>query len=126
MTLTKSFVSKTGNKYGISLIKGDIAQVPAEALITAINSGGMWFGGIDGVIQRLAGQAYHNQAAKRSPLSNLDTIVATQKGSHRGLFADVVFVVDDLKSPLSVVIKTALQAAEIGRASCRERVYVLV
>ena len=109
--MTKTFTSKTGNKYSFSLTKGDIAQVPAEALITAINSGGMWFGGIDGVIMRLAGQTYHNQAAAKSPLKHLDTIIARQKAPHRGLFADVVFIVDDLKTPLSTVVKTALQAA---------------
>lgn len=40
------------SKIVVSVVSGDVARVKADALITAINSGGMWFGGIDGVINR--------------------------------------------------------------------------
>jgi O-acetyl-ADP-ribose deacetylase (regulator of RNase III) len=39
----------------LSVISGDIAQVKSDAIITAINSGGAWFGGIDRVINNVAG-----------------------------------------------------------------------
>lgn len=94
----------------INITEGDITQMPADALITAINSGGSWFGGIDGAIQRVAGNMYHSQAAQAAPLRDLQTIVV--KGtSHKGKFRDVIFVVDDLESPLNEVVYAGLGAA---------------
>jgi O-acetyl-ADP-ribose deacetylase (regulator of RNase III) len=93
------------------VIEGDIAAVPADAMITAINSEGMWFGGIDGVIQRHAGNMFHNQATAAMPLHHLDTVVARKRGNHTAKFGDVVFVIDDLKSPLNKVVTAALKAA---------------
>ena len=95
----------------IYTIEGDITQIPADAIITAINSQGLWFGGIDNAIQRVAGVMYHNQAARASPLENLQTIVAHGTEKHRGKFKDVVFVVDDLISQLNEVIYTGLESA---------------
>ncbi|MEK6908731.1 MAG: hypothetical protein AABX23_01625 [Nanoarchaeota archaeon] len=105
-------VKKIG-KTGLYVVDGDITKIPADALITAINSGGMWFGGIDGAIQRVAGDHYHSQASKAMPLQNLQTIIA--KGGARPDrkigFRDVVFVVDDLRSPLDEVVYAGLEAA---------------
>ena len=89
---------------------GDIAKVPSEALITAINSGGMWFGGIDGVIQKCAGNMFHDQAAAVE-LEHGKTVVAKSKRNHEGAFKDVVFVVDDLAGPLSEIVFNGLNAA---------------
>jgi O-acetyl-ADP-ribose deacetylase (regulator of RNase III) len=94
----------------VEILGGDIRPVEADALITAINSGKMWFGGIDGAIQSVAGNMFHEQAA-REQLSNLKTVVA-RGGKHRGGFKNVVFVVDDLKSPLRLVIMAGLAAAD--------------
>ena len=96
----------------INLVEGDIAAIKVEALVTAINSGGMWFGGIDGVIQRVAGQMYHRQAAAALPLDHAKTVVAKGQGAHHARFDDVVFVIDDLKGPLSTVITAALTTAD--------------
>lgn len=96
----------------VNVVSGDIAQVEADALITAINSSGMWFGGIDGVIQRAAGDLFHRQAAA-GELVDGNAIVARGNGkAHRGKFAHVVFVVDDLKQQLRNVILAGLRAAE--------------
>lgn len=95
----------------VSVILGDIGKVPADALITAINSGGMWFGGIDRVITNNAGDMFHTQAGAKLPLSQNDTVVAMQTGQHQGQFKHVVFVVDDLQTPLREVVKSALDAA---------------
>jgi len=95
----------------IKIVEGDITRVKAEALITAINSGGLWFGGIDGAIQRAAGNTYHSQVAAQD-LSDLMTVVAkgTSEG-HQGEFDNVVFVVDDLQSSLNQVVFKGLEAA---------------
>jgi len=91
--------------------EGDITKVSADALITAINSGGMWFGGIDGAIQRCAGPMFHNQAASAS-LSDGVTVFAQATQQHSGAFRAVLFVVDDLRRPLSQIVEIALKAAD--------------
>ncbi len=101
---------KIGNTR-VQVIQGDIRTVEADALITAINSGKMWFGGIDGAIQSVAGGHFHAQAAVEE-LSDLKTVVALGGGSSRAAFNHVVFVVDDLQSPLRKVVIAGLEAAE--------------
>ena len=106
----------------ISVIAGDIAQVEADALITAINPGGSWWGGIDGVIQRAAGGYFHAQAAASRPLTDGKAIVATGPGgtlleaaqgiTNKGKFKNVVFVVDALELPLIEIVLNALTAAD--------------
>lgn len=96
----------------IQVLEGDIAQVPVDALITAINSEFMWFGGIDSVIGRCAGQQFHNQAAdalRLNPTTNV--VVATQQYQHAGQFQNVVFTIDDINKPLEDVIRRSLDAA---------------
>ena len=96
-----------------SVVLGDIARIPADAIVTAINSGGMWFGGIDGVIQRNAGDQFHAQAQAEMPLSDGRVIIARGNGSgNRAQFKNVVFVVDDLRLPLREVIFRGLKAAD--------------
>lgn len=96
----------------VQVISGDLTQTPADALITAVNPGGLWFGGIDGAIKRVAGELFHNQARRALPLSQGATVVARSNGqAHRGRFRDVVFVIDGLEGPLSKVIFNGLVAA---------------
>lgn len=109
--ITKTFSTSTGKRNTLTLLQGDIATVPAQAMITAINSGGMWFGGIDGVIQSNAGNQFHNQAMAAMPLHHLNTVVARKQKPHRAMFQDVIFVVDDLQTPLKDVIYRGLEAA---------------
>lgn len=94
----------------LSVISGDIAQVKSDAIITAINSGGAWFGGIDRVINNVAGNQFHKQAAAKMPLKDGQVIVANNV-SHRGEFSNVVFVVDELNLPLHEIIYKGLKAA---------------
>lgn len=103
----------------VQYVKGDISKISADALITAINSGGMWFGGIDGVIQRCAGDLFHAQAEMAMPLKHGQTLVARSNGRpHKGLFANVIFVVDDLKGKLRDIIFRGLKtAADAGFAT---------
>jgi|GEM_PF-938692 len=108
---TNDLINKVENT-GIYVSQGDITKMPANAIVTAINSEGMWFGGIDGAIQRVAGNHYHAQAGARMPLSDLQTIVAKgNRKDHQGEFDNVVFVVDDLRSSLDKVVYTGLEVA---------------
>ena len=89
---------------------GDIAQIQADVLITAINSQGIWSGGIDNVIYQVAGNFFHSYALKKMPLKDGQTILALGKGyKHSGLFSNVIFVVDDLKKPLHEIIYAGLK-----------------
>jgi len=92
------------------VISGDISRVEADALITAINSSGMWFGGIDGVIQRSAGSRFHLQAAAAMPLEHGQTVLAHGNDSQLP-FKNVIFVIDDLRGPLNEIIYNGLKAA---------------
>jgi len=93
----------------VNVISGDISRVNSDALVTAINSSGAWFGGIDRVIQRVAGNHFHNQADALMPLSDGQTILASGNGTSQ--FQNVIFVVDDLKQPLEIIIFLGLKAA---------------
>lgn len=96
-----------------SVITGDISGIPSNALITAINSGGMWYGGIDRVIQRNAGEAFHSQAAAAMPLKDGQTVVARGESfPNKAMYENVVFVVDDLERPLNEIITAGLRAAD--------------
>ena len=96
----------------ITVSEGDVTNVPSNALITAINSGGMWFGGIDRAIQRSASNMFHSQAAEQKPLIDGEVIYAPALDGHRGLFGSVIFVIDDLQRPLREIVLTGLQEAE--------------
>ena len=95
----------------IQVTSGDIARVPSDALITAINSSGKWFGGIDGVIQHNSGGLFHQQAKNAMPLRHGQTVVTTGNIEHNGAFKNVVFVIDDLEGRLSDIIYNGLKAA---------------
>lgn len=94
-----------------SVFDGDITKVPSDALITAVNSSQMWFGGIDGAIQGCAGNMFHGQAA-RTPLIDGEAYLTPALAEHRGRFGSVLFVVDDLKRPLREIVGAGLLAAE--------------
>jgi len=94
------------------VLQGSIEHITADALITAINPYGQWYGGIDGVIQRCAGDQFHDQARAAMPLEDGQTVVARKQTEHFGCWQDVVFVVDALNIPLDQLIERALRAAD--------------
>lgn len=96
----------------VRVIEGDIARVRADALVAAINSSGLWTGAIDGVIKSVAGDQFHSQAgAVLNHNRKAKMVVARQTTAHRGAFADVVFVIDDLYESLGIVVKRGLETA---------------
>lgn len=99
--------------FKMSVLQGDITRVAnVDAIVTLVNSGRMWFGGVDGAIQRLSSQ-YHSRLGQVPSLTDGEVIVVEGKDiAHTGSFNDVVFVVDDLKTPLSELVYSALQAAK--------------
>lgn len=102
----------TSNKIKIQITQGDIARFPASALLTPINSGGVWWGAIDGVIERHCGRQFHNQARARMPLRDGQTVYAKKQQNHSAAFGDVIFVIDDLRRPLREILLAGLLEAD--------------
>jgi len=98
--------------FNVTVSNGDVTQTSCDALITAINSGGLWWGGIDSAIMRCAGDMYHRQASRQQPLIDGQVVVARGTNDHLGKFRDVIFVVDDLKRPLQEIVLAGLNQAE--------------
>lgn len=96
----------------VNITGGDITTVTSDVLITAINSSGMWFGGIDGAIQGVAGGMFHSQAAQRMPLADGDVVYAPAPGGFSGQFNSVIFVVDNLRRPLHQIVLAGLWEAD--------------
>jgi O-acetyl-ADP-ribose deacetylase (regulator of RNase III) len=99
----------------VKVVEGDITQVEADAIGTCVNTGGMWFGGVDRAIYRVAGQQYHAQLGTLLADGLLkDGRAVTAKGDkadHKGQFNHVVFVGDDLTLPLEQVVLEVLGEA---------------
>lgn len=103
----------------INVVDGDITRIPADALITAINSGGMWFGGVDRAIMRVAGDQYHAQLSRRlEEARNEDPAHVSSSAfyvlkavDHDCRFDDVIFVIDDLDRPIDELVYQGLELA---------------
>ncbi len=100
----------------VVLRSGDITtNVPVDCLISSINSEGLWFGGVDEAIRRVAGDQFHKQALqmlRQYGLHDGQVLSLPQQWEHAGSFHSVLFVVDDLQQPLNVLVFTALKKAE--------------
>ncbi|HEY9716081.1 MAG TPA: macro domain-containing protein [Trichormus sp.] len=95
----------------VSVVSGDIVQSDTDAIITAVNPGGMWFGGVDGAIQRTPGGGqFYTQLAQQADLVDGQAVIA--RGTGEGPIKNVVFAVDDLQQPLKNIITNALVAAD--------------
>lgn len=95
----------------IQVISGNLSAIKADVLITAINSGGMWFGAIDRLIQSVAGGLFHNQASQEK-LNDGQAYFTPGNITNQGSFTNVIFVVDDLKKNLHQIILAGLKEAE--------------
>lgn len=96
----------------VNVVDGDITQIKTDALITAINSGGLWWGGIDGAIQRVSGNMFHKQASAQMPLHDGQVVFAPATLLHNGRFDNVIFVVDELQRSVDQLVRAALDEAE--------------
>ena len=95
----------------IIVTEGNIVRIKADAIITPINSDMEWNGGVDRAIYGVAGDFYHDQARPKK-LHDLDIVIAKgNRERHDGNFNNVVFVVDDVRSPLETVVAKGLEAA---------------
>ena len=94
------------------VVDGDITQVTADALLTSINAGGLWNGSVDQAILRSSDGMFHDQALAVMPMRDGQVIIANATAPHKGMFDNVVFVVDELEQPISSLVLAVLEAAE--------------
>lgn len=97
----------------ITVISGNIGAIPSDALITTVNSAGLWFGAIDGLIQQYTTNSPHD--ILRDTLPHMHESSAISVAAEGSAFKNVVFVIDDLHEDLWVPIYNALNAAEVAR-----------
>lgn len=96
----------------VKVVGGDITQEVSEALITAINSNGNWYEGVNAVILDTSGFMFHLQTLTVKPLTDGKTVFAKARGYHKGKFDNVLFVIDDLQRSLYDIVSIALSEAE--------------
>lgn len=97
----------------ITVQNGNIGEIASDALITTVNSSGLWFGAIDGIIQRYTTNNPHSVlASKLQHMSDSSAISVLAEGS---AFKHVVFVIDDLEHDLWVPIYNALDVSEFTK-----------
>ncbi len=100
---------------GARVEQGDIARVPAQAIVTTIDSAKNWRGPTDHAISGVAGGQYHAQAlwqAEQAPLYDGQILLANRMQPHGGAFEKVLFLVDDLKRPVGDVVSAGLLEAD--------------
>lgn len=105
----------------IQVDERDIAQVPAEGIITTavLNGDQLYYSGIDEAVTRAAGDQYRAQlieALGRNP--QLRSHVATgYSGMHSGTFNHVIYVVDRFDRTLRELVLEGLHCAR-GAGLC--------
>jgi len=109
------FAPKKGVLVKFKIVQGNIANIgPADALVTLINASGDWYGGVDYSIRSVANKHYHSvpDGYLVEGLTNKQVVIA--KGdmfNHAGLFNDVIFIVDEVVSPVEELMTLALETA---------------
>lgn len=100
--------------FTVRVIPGDITNSDTvfDAIITCINSEGLWFGGVDRAIIRVAGKQYHDQLPAKMPIKENDSFVISPLKPHRGKFKSVIFLVDDIKRPTDNLVLQGLEIAQ--------------
>jgi hypothetical protein len=68
-------------------------------------------GGIDNVIRRSAGNGFHDQLDREPTLKQGRVVVAREVRGNKGMFKNVVFVIDHPKGPLSDIVYNGLVGA---------------
>lgn len=96
----------------ITVQSGNIGVMPADALITTVNSGGLWAGAIDNIISRYTSNNPHS--ILKNNLSRMQDCNAISVPAEDSDFKHVVFVIDDLIHDLWVPLYNALDVAEFA------------
>ncbi|MGM0509282.1 MAG: hypothetical protein ACQERZ_09015 [Fusobacteriota bacterium] len=98
------------------IVRGDVCDVKAQALITAVDSGGLWCGQVDEAIRKGIGSYYHDGLINKMKVHNgpfWDGEVVIIEGDEENTpkFKDIIFVIDDFKKPLHEILEGAINKA---------------
>lgn len=97
------------------VVKGNITDIPADAIITGIYPGSPRTQGVDGAIRRVAGSLFHDQIFMTESLCEGDVVIARlsplEAHNLKLKFRHVVFVIDEGQRPLSWIVCAGLRAA---------------
>lgn len=96
----------------VEILGGDISQVEAHGLISAVQLGGFCSGGINAMIDRVGGPGFGRQVEAAKPLRDGQTLIVGGDSGNKGRFENVVFVADDMRRPLRELVSLGLQAAD--------------
>ncbi len=98
-----------------------VCEVESEALITAVDSNGIWCGQVDLAIRKSVGDYYHQcllghvtQKSSRPMFVDGQVVEVFGDDNHKGVFNNIIFVIDDTKIPLSEIIFAGLKKANLS------------
>lgn len=99
---------------GVSVVTvdGDAAQLPADALLAAVQPSGFCHGGINAMIEKACGPGIRAQVDAQKPLTDGKTFLTKGDAASKAKFKDVVFVADDMRQPLHQLVFKGLKAAD--------------
>jgi|GEM_PF-2172986 len=100
----------------LSVIAGDIAKFPADALVTTFSKQATKKTEVDLAIDRQAGSDFRYKIpTERSLLDGSATLVAGKSFYNPTAFKNIIYVVDNLQVPLADIVSAGLrQAAVVG------------
>ncbi|MBZ4683610.1 MAG: hypothetical protein PWP46_1939 [Fusobacteriaceae bacterium] len=96
----------------------DVCEVESDALITAVDSKGIWCGQVDMAIRKNVGDYYHQallghirQKTGASLFDDGQVILVEKDEGMKTAFNNIIFVIDDLTKPLSEIVYNGLVKA---------------
>ena len=99
-----------------------VCEVESEALITAIDSSGIWCGQVDLAIRENVGSYYHQhllghitQKSGRAMFEDGQVLEVRGDEKNRAVFNNIIFVIDDTIRPLAEVVYAGLHKANEDR-----------
>jgi O-acetyl-ADP-ribose deacetylase (regulator of RNase III) len=96
----------------VRVAEGDIFHEPADAMVLAVNSTGIWNGQMDAAVMQAIGSSYHGELQAAMPLTDGDVVVAQGQPNIAPAFERIIFVIDDLVRPLDQIVGAGLRKAE--------------
>ncbi|HAZ07990.1 MAG TPA: hypothetical protein DCZ01_05565 [Elusimicrobia bacterium] len=96
----------------VEILDGDISQVKAHGLISAVQLSGFCRGGINAMLERVGGPGFGRQVSAATPLRDGQTLLVRGDSENKGRFENVVFVADDMRRPLRELVSLGLKAAD--------------
>ena len=95
----------------VEAVAGDVARLPSDCLVSAVQLSGFCHGGINALIAR-QGREFARQVEAAKPLEDGRTLLAARAPGGKAAFKNVAFVADDMRLPLSEVVFRGLKAAD--------------